>query len=129
MQLGDRVSRLEKGKRDVDGTFPTATHGGGRGKSRWSGLHGEGCNGRPRKGDRQRIRPARRDRRGGGPRRGTRARAPGDRPAGEWSRIGRTSHGGSLPPSLRSELGEVVWRKTRPGPFPFSHPGPVPAKA
>src|SRR2546426_12552865 len=96
------VSRLAKGKRDVDGRLSTAIHGGSRGKSRWSRLHGDGCNGRARKGDRQRIRPARRDRRGGGPRRGTRARAPGDRPAGEWSRNGRTSYGGNLPTLLRS---------------------------
>src|SRR3989442_10818261 len=98
MQLGERVSRLAKGKRDVDGRLSTATHGGSRGKSRWSRLHGDGCNGRARKGDRQRTRPARRDRRGGGPRRGARARAPGDRPAGEGGPVRRTSPGGTLPP-------------------------------
>src|SRR3989441_7735226 len=103
------VPRLARGKRDVDGRLSTAIHGGSRGKSRWSRLHGDGCNGRARKGDRQRIRPARRDRRGGGPRRGTRARAPGDRPAGGWGPSGRTSPGGTLPPSVRSGLGEVVW--------------------
>src|SRR3989449_7967783 len=92
------VSRLAKGKRDVDGRLSTATHGGSRGKSRWSRLHGDGCNGRARKGDRQRTRPARRDRRGGGPRRGGRGRAPGGRPGREWGRGGCKSLVGRLPP-------------------------------
>src|SRR3989441_8564228 len=97
---GKRVSRLAKGKRDVDGRLSTVTHGGSRGKSRWSRLHGDGCNGRARKGDRQRIRPARRDRRGGGPRRGAGARAPGDRPGGGGGRGGRAFPWGELPPLL-----------------------------
>src|SRR2546426_4326126 len=95
------VSRLAKGKRDVDGRLSTAIHGGSRGKSRWSRLHGDGCNGRARKGDRQRIRPARRDRRGGGPRRGAGGRGPGDPPGRGGGRVGPTSPGGVSPPSLR----------------------------
>src|SRR3989475_11265626 len=111
------VSRLAKGKRDVDGRLSTAIHGGSRGKSRWSRLHGDGCNGRARKGDRQRIRPARRDRRGGGPRRGTRARAPGDRPAGGGGRGGRNSPGGSSPTFGPSGPWGSFWGEPPAGPW------------
>src|SRR2546428_13634994 len=48
---GKRVSRLAKGKRDVDGRVSTVTHGGGRGECRWCRFHGDGGNGGGRQGD------------------------------------------------------------------------------
>src|SRR2546425_12852097 len=92
----DECEDRHEGKRDVDDGPSTATYGGSRGKSGWPRFHGNGRNGGTRKGDRERIRPARRDRCGREAQRGTRTRPPGGRTAGGGGPSGRTSGGGAL---------------------------------